>query len=378
MILKGYLEGYYGRLLSWNDRSMLLEKLSALGMDFYIYGPKEDPYHRIKWSESYPDETLNYFKTFHNKALKEGIRPYFSLSPGLTYGKNKENDLKNIIAKIKQLKDIGFTDFAIFFDDINFEKNRNLGLQHGDLLNQVNNFLLKSDDNSLIFCPTVYCDRFSQVKLKDSPYLKGLSESIPSDMPMLWTGREVVSKTICNSDIETLRNVINNPVIIWDNYYANDYCPNNFFVGPHMGRSVTDKTILGLGINPTGLPLTDSIILSQVDGTESTGTILNHYEVPDEFTQLLPFFSSPFVSEMYPKSLKEIKAIKELFIPLCIEWKSHLQLEWAPFLWNFFNDLNLFLQIKEGKNKKKLEAWASQRYSNLIFETIFSESDKGE
>ena len=118
MVLKGYLEGYYGRLLSWNDRSMLLEKLSALGMDFYIYGPKEDPYHRIKWSESYPDETLNYFKTFHNKALKEGIRPYFSLSPGLTYGKNKENDLKNIIAKIKQLKDIGFTDFAIFFDHL--------------------------------------------------------------------------------------------------------------------------------------------------------------------------------------------------------------------------------------------------------------------
>ena len=148
-------------------------------------------------------------------------------------------------------------------------------------------------------------------------------------MPMLWTGREVVSKTICNSDIETLRNVINNPVIIWDNYYANDYCPNNFFVGPHMGRSVTDKTILGLGINPTGLPLTDSIILSQVDGTESTGTILNHYEVPDEFTQLLPFFSSPFVSEMYPKSLKEIKAIKELFIPLCIEWKSHLPVSYT-------------------------------------------------
>ena len=76
--------------------------------------------------------------------------------------------------------------------------------------------------------------------------------------------------------------------------------------------------------------------------------------------------------------ISEIKVIKELFKPLCIEWKSHLQLEWAPFLWNFFNDLNLFLQIKEGKNKKKLEAWASQRYSNLLFETIFSESDQGE
>ena len=104
MILKGYLEGYYGRLLSWNDRSMLLEKLSALGMDFYIYGPKEDPYHRIKWSEPYPVETMNYFKAFHNKALKEGIRPYFSLSPGLTYGKNKENDKISLYCRLYKKK----------------------------------------------------------------------------------------------------------------------------------------------------------------------------------------------------------------------------------------------------------------------------------
>ena len=123
MILKGYLEGYYGRLMSWNDRSKLLESLSTLGMDFYIYGPKEDPYHRVKWSEPYPVEILNHFKAFHKKALKEGIRLYFSLSPGMNYGKNVKNDERDLLAKFEQFIEIGFKDFAIFFDDLDSKKN---------------------------------------------------------------------------------------------------------------------------------------------------------------------------------------------------------------------------------------------------------------
>ena len=49
MLKKGYIEGFYGRLMSLNDRTILLKKLSELSMDFYVYGPKEDPYHRSKW-----------------------------------------------------------------------------------------------------------------------------------------------------------------------------------------------------------------------------------------------------------------------------------------------------------------------------------------
>ena len=49
MLDMGYIEGYYGRLLSWQSRSTLLKFLSHLDMNLYIYGPKEDPYNRIKW-----------------------------------------------------------------------------------------------------------------------------------------------------------------------------------------------------------------------------------------------------------------------------------------------------------------------------------------
>ena len=35
-------------------------------------------------------------------------------------------------------------------------------------------------------------------------------------------------------------------------------------------------------------------------------------------------------------------------------------------------------EVKEGKGKKKLEAWASRRYSNPLVKIIFDKSLKGE
>ena len=91
----GYLEGYYGRLLSWEDRSILLKKLSQLEMDFYIYGPKEDPLHRMNWASLYNNSQLENFKKFKEEALNLGVKPYFSLSPGIDF-KGDQEDIINI------------------------------------------------------------------------------------------------------------------------------------------------------------------------------------------------------------------------------------------------------------------------------------------
>ena len=44
---KGYIEGYYGRLFSKEEREIVVSHMGNLKMDFYIYGPKEAPYHRL-------------------------------------------------------------------------------------------------------------------------------------------------------------------------------------------------------------------------------------------------------------------------------------------------------------------------------------------
>ena len=50
---KGYIEGYYGKLFSEKEREMVVNHMGSLKMDFYIYGPKEDPYHRLNWQKLY-------------------------------------------------------------------------------------------------------------------------------------------------------------------------------------------------------------------------------------------------------------------------------------------------------------------------------------
>ena len=47
----GYIEGYYGRLLSFAERGRILKQLKHLGMNSYFYAPKDDPYHRFNWRQ---------------------------------------------------------------------------------------------------------------------------------------------------------------------------------------------------------------------------------------------------------------------------------------------------------------------------------------
>ena len=51
--------------------------------------------------------------------------------------------------------------------------------------------------------------------------------------------------------------ILSNEIIFWDNYYANDYCPRRFFIGPCVGR----EKLKNIMINPTGLIRTDLLIL---------------------------------------------------------------------------------------------------------------------
>ena len=371
MLKKGYIEGFYGRLMSQQDRNLILNSLAQLSIDFYLYGPKEDPFHRSNWSSLYPKDKVEELENFRLQGEKLGIRTYMALSPLISPKDDLKRGIDKILNKIKQFKDLGFKDFAIFFDDINFEKNDLLANIHSNILNSVNEFIGNREEDAIIFCPTVYCNKFARGKLINSSYLKALSKEVPETMPMLWTGSEVVSETIGDEDIFSLEKVIKNPIFIWDNYYANDYCPRKLFIGDYKGRDFSLKSPMGIGINPTGLPITDSIILSQVEGSKSTKEILKKYEIPDSFNEILPFFNGPFQKAPSLERIEDIKDLTDLSTPLCVDWKSKLQLEWAPYLWNFFIDLNLLLKFYKSGDQKGLEEWASQRYSNPLNDVIF-------
>ena len=113
-MLKGYIEGYYGRLFSQEERSLLLRHMGKLKMDFYLYGPKEDPYHRVIWEKPYPPKYENVLADFVKQSKKNKIRPVFAISPGLKGNKSTAHYRKFLAIKIKQAKRLGFEEFAIF------------------------------------------------------------------------------------------------------------------------------------------------------------------------------------------------------------------------------------------------------------------------
>tara|TARA_Y100001960_G_scaffold140838_1_gene149108 strand:- start:8030 stop:9151 length:1122 start_codon:yes stop_codon:yes gene_type:complete len=371
MIKKGYIEGFYGRLMTQDHRSLILKRLADLSMDFYIYGPKEDPFHRSNWATNYPEDLALELRLLNNEGEKFGIKTYIALSPIIS----TEDDLKQVInsvnKKIKQFKDIGFKRFALFFDDVDFDRDDKLAKVHSEILNSIN----QDQEDPIIFCPTVYCNNFARGEISESSYLKELSKNIPIEMPMLWTGKEVVSKNIDDEDISSLNKIFKNPIIIWDNYYANDYCPRNLFIGEYKGREFLEHSPIGIGLNATGLPLTDSIILSQFKGLKTTQEILKDFGVPSCFNEVFPFFEGPFDRTPSLKDIEGLEGLLKLSAPLCIEWKSNLQLEWAPYLWSFFIDLNLLVKNYKNEDQKVLEEWASRRYSKPIMEVLFRDKE---
>ena len=124
MAKKGYIEGFYGKLMKPKDRELLLNTLSDLRMNFYVYGPKEDKFHRNNWEDLYPDLILQELSTLKSFASEKGIRFYMALSPNIGMDRTRGLKLKKLEMKISQFLDVGVEDFAIFFDDIDNERDK--------------------------------------------------------------------------------------------------------------------------------------------------------------------------------------------------------------------------------------------------------------
>src|SRR5262245_22210526 len=51
---RGIVEGFFGPLWSMAHRKAMFKFGAVRGMNTYLYAPKDDPYHRERWTEPYP------------------------------------------------------------------------------------------------------------------------------------------------------------------------------------------------------------------------------------------------------------------------------------------------------------------------------------
>lgn len=347
--ISGYIEGYYGKLITWKQRTKIIKKLSELNLSHYFYCPKEDIYHRLKWRESYPLTWEKQFLKFLRLAKINKIDVIVGISPGLDFKYKNKDDYTKLLNKSKKFVEYGINNIVLMFDDIIDSIKTNdltLAKYHADLTNKLYHDLSKK----ISVLPTIYADELMPQLPK---YLKEFLKSINEEIIFFYCGKKVICSKEIDYKSDILYLVDKKRIILWDNYYANDYCPRKFFIG---NRSVS-KNYNSFMVNLTGNIELDLVLLEiaylKKSNLFSLKTILRRNNIPYKFDQVLKYFYSPDRQINLDKISQDnlLKDIKALDYLLWI-WKSPLSRELFPYFMILKQNLNLLNNINQ-KNLKK-------------------------
>ncbi|MGM9696366.1 MAG: beta-N-acetylglucosaminidase domain-containing protein [Alloprevotella sp.] len=243
---RGVVEGFYGTPWSHQARLSQIAFYARHKMNVYIYGPKDDPWHRDKWREPYPEAEAKRISELATYARSQGVNFYWAIHPGVDI-KWTEQDRDYLVAKLEKMYDLGVRSFAVFFDDIWGEGTR--ADKQAELLNYVdNNFIQKKHDVApLIMCPTEYNRAWAN---DEKGYLRTLGTKMNQGIEIMWTGNSVVH-CIDRESQEWINQRINRKSYIWWNFPVSDFVRDHILLGPAYGNDLDiAETMSGFVSNP--------------------------------------------------------------------------------------------------------------------------------
>ena len=254
---RGTVEGFYGTPWSHEARKSQLEFYGRNKMNVYIYGPKDDPWHRDKWREPYPEAEANRIAELVNVAKANGVNFYWAIHPGVDIKWNDE-DRDYLMAKLEIMYQLGVRSFAVFFDDIWGEGAK--ADKQAALLNYIDdNFVqVKKDVAPLILCPTEYNKGWAN---EQGGYLRTLGANLNKGIEVMWTGNSVVA-CIDKPTMEWINERIERKGYIWLNFPVNDFVRDHILMGPAYGNGLDIATdVSGFVSNPMEYAETSKISL---------------------------------------------------------------------------------------------------------------------
>lgn len=230
---RGAIEGFYGQPWSHEHRLRQLDFYGRNKMNVYIFGPKDDPYHRDRWREPYPEKEAKQIQELNERAKLRGVNFYWAIHPGVDIKWNEE-DRVNIVNKLEKMYDLGIRSFAVFFDDIWGEGAK--GENQAALLNHIDEVFVKKhgDIAPLVLCPTEYNRSWSS---DNSKYLAALGNGLNKGIEVMWTGNTVVH-TISKEGMEWINQRIKRKGYIWFNFPVNDFVRDHLLLGPTYGNDL--------------------------------------------------------------------------------------------------------------------------------------------
>ena len=254
---RGTVEGFYGTPWSHEARKSQLEFYGRNKMNVYIYGPKDDPWHRDKWREPYPEVEANRIAELVNVAKANGVNFYWAIHPGVDIKWN-DQDRDYLMAKLEVMYQLGVRSFAVFFDDIWGEGAK--ADKQAALLNYIDdNFVqVKKDVAPLILCPTEYNKSWAN---EEKGYLRTLGKELNEGIEVMWTGNSVVA-CIDKPTMEWINERIQRKGYIWLNFPVNDFVRDHILMGPAYGNGLDIATdVSGFVSNPMEYAETSKISL---------------------------------------------------------------------------------------------------------------------
>jgi beta-N-acetylglucosaminidase len=224
-VIKGVIEGFYGRPWTHAERLDLIGFCAAEGFDTWVHAPKDDPYHRERWRELYPEQELAELGELAATARAHGVELAYAIAPGLSIRYGDEGDFEKLIAKCEQVRAAGVASVQLLWDDI---ESRDGGAQA-----VVSNRFAEEwqQPQPLVICPVGYAGT------GDSPYRRALRAALDPGIVVYWTGPEVVSFAITREELDAaVARFGGRDLLLWDNYPVNDFEPARLFLGPLRGR----------------------------------------------------------------------------------------------------------------------------------------------
>jgi hypothetical protein len=222
----GAVEGYYGPPLQVAERLDLVRWLGAHGFNAYAYAPKDDPFHRQRWREPYPDDRQARFADLLATGTEAGVDVALVVSPGLDWSPGDE---EHLLRKLESFAGLGATTLGVAFDDVP-PGGAGLGSTHANAVR----FAADRLDPGVrwVTCPTDYATG------RVTEYLRAYHDGLPEGAEAMWTGPSIVSPKLDGGLARSLGEELGRPLLIAENYPVNDGAMGGVLhLGPYRGRS---------------------------------------------------------------------------------------------------------------------------------------------
>lgn len=220
-MLRGVVEGFYGREWRWQDRRSYAGFLRDIGLNAYIYCPKGDPFLRKRWREEWPAETAAELACTAGEFRAQGLSWGVGLSPFALYQDYSPAARRALRQRVTRLRDLGGNILAILFDDMPGDAP-DLAARQAEIVADVQAW---SDVEHLLVCPTYYShDPVLEQHFGQRPpgYWRDLGHALGEGVGVFWTGNRVCSDAIAGDDLASISAELGRAPVLWDNYPVND------------------------------------------------------------------------------------------------------------------------------------------------------------